>query len=387
MEKEYLLISAPKTREDTFNTLNKKTANDNDFSSNWKFAVPDLKVGTLDSLMSLSDELNKYDQYIELATRKIANQLFDVLDTGEEGKKKEKSSDLPTNPIDNLTVNNNNIDTYLQYFRWDEAKYPTSHSLKALTELIHVQVVKLEEELKTKTSEYNNINHALNADERKAAGNLMTKDLTDIVKQEHIIETDYMESLFVAVPKYSVKQFQTSYEKLTDFVLPRSAIVIIEDNEFVLYRVVLFKRVIEDFKNIAREKKFFVRDFKFDPNRSSKNDRKKLEAEKDKLKKNLIRWCKTNFSEAFVAWIHLKAIRVFVESVLRYGLPTNFQAMLILPNKGRTRHLRKELQNLYGHLSSKNVFGKEEEEDEHAEKFFPYVSLEINLDFNNHKNT
>lgn len=384
MDKEYWLISAPKTREDTFNTLNKKTANDNDFSSNWKFAVPDLKVGTLDSLMSLSDELHKYDIYIEMATRKIANQLFDVLDSGEEPKKKEKSTDLPTNPIDNLTVNNNNIDTYLQYFRWDEAKYPTSHSLKALTELIHVQVVKLEEELKTKTAEFNNITHALNAEDRKGSGNLLSKDLSDIVKQEHIIETDYMESLFVAVPKFSAKAWNTSYEKLTDFVLPRSSILVTEDNEFALYRVVLFKRVIEDFKNIAREKKFFVRDFKFDPNRSAKNDKKRLEAEKDKVKKALIRWCKTNFSEAFVAWIHLKAIRVFVESVLRYGLPTNFQAMLILPNKNRERQLRRVLQDLYGHLSNKNVFSKDDD-DEEAEEFFPYVSLEIHLDFNNHK--
>ena len=52
--------------------------------------------------MHLSDELHKYDAYIENSTRKIANQLFDVLETGE---KKEKS-DLPTNPYDNLTVNN-----------------------------------------------------------------------------------------------------------------------------------------------------------------------------------------------------------------------------------------------------------------------------------------
>jgi len=381
-EKVYLLISAPKTREDTFNTLNKKTANDNDFSSNWKFAVPDLKVGTLDSLMHLSDELHKYDAYIENATRKIATQLFDVLDSGD----KKERTDLPTNPYDNLTVNNNNIDTYLQYFRWDEAKYPTTHSLKALTEVIHVQVAKLEEELKAKGAEYQNVLHALAAEDRKGTGNLLTKDLSDIIKQEHVIDTEYLESLFVAVPKYSVKQWQQSYEKLTDFVLPRSSLVVTEDSEYALYRVVLFKRVVEDFKNIAREKKFFVREFKYDPNRSAKNDKKKLEADKDKIRKNLIRWCKTNFSEAFVGWIHLKAIRIFVESVLRYGLPTNFQAMLILPNKGKSKQLRKALQDLYGHLSSKNVF-KDEEEDEApgAEKFYPYVSLDINLDFRTNK--
>lgn len=31
----------------------------------------------------------------------------------------------------------------------------------------------------------------------------------------------------------------------------------------------------------------------------------------------LLRWLKVNFSEAFIAWVHIKALRVFVESVLR----------------------------------------------------------------------
>lgn len=33
----------------------------------------------------------------------------------------------------------------------------------------------------------------------------------------------------------------------------------------------------------------------------------------------LVRWLKVNFSECFCAWIHVKALRVFVESVLRFG--------------------------------------------------------------------
>ena len=36
------------------------------------------------------------------------------------------------------------------------------------------------------------------------------------------------------------------------------------------------------------------------------------------------------FSEIFIAWTHLKALRTFVESVLRYALPTNFQCILVL---------------------------------------------------------
>ena len=40
-------------------------------------------------------------------------------------------------------------------------------------------------------------------------------------------------------------------------------------------------------------------------------------------------WLKINFGVAFTSWIHLKALRTFVESVLRYGLPLRFQAAVI----------------------------------------------------------
>lgn len=43
----------------------------------------------------------------------------------------------------------------------------------------------------------------------------------------------------------------------------------------------------------------------------------------------VMRLAKTNFSEVFSSWVHLKALRVFVESVLRYGLPPDFAAAVI----------------------------------------------------------
>lgn len=66
----------------------------------------------------------------------------------------------------------------------------------------------------------------------------------------------------------------------------------------------------------------------------------------------MVRWLKVNFSECFCAWIHVKALRVFVESVLRYGLPVNFQAILVHPSKKSTKRLRDVLSQLYGHLDS-----------------------------------
>jgi len=49
-----------------------------------------------------------------------------------------------------------------------------------------------------------------------------------------------------------------------------------------------------------------------------KNEITKLVTDKKKQFGPLVRWLKVNFSECFCAWIHVKALRVFVESVLRY---------------------------------------------------------------------
>lgn len=43
----------------------------------------------------------------------------------------------------------------------------------------------------------------------------------------------------------------------------------------------------------------------------------------------LLRLARTNFSEAFQLLVHLKVLRLFVESVLRYGLPANYTGLFV----------------------------------------------------------
>lgn len=47
----------------------------------------------------------------------------------------------------------------------------------------------------------------------------------------------------------------------------------------------------------------------------------------------------------------MKALRVFVESVLRYGLPVNFQAVIMKPQKKSQKRLRETLENLYSGIN------------------------------------
>lgn len=62
-----------------------------------------------------------------------------------------------------------------------------------------------------------------------------------------------------------------------------------------------------------------MRDFTYDE-KAVANEQDKIreyQTEMQKLYGNLVRWLKINFGELFSALIHIKALRVFVESVLR----------------------------------------------------------------------
>ena len=70
--------------------------------------------------------------------------------------------------------------------------------------------------------------------------------------------------------------------------------------------------------------RFTVRDFTFDE-KALATEREKireLETERQKLYANLVRWLKINFGEIFSASMHIKALHIFVESVLRYNIFT-----------------------------------------------------------------
>jgi len=342
-----------------------------------RFAVPKegLRVGTLDTLMALSDDLVKMDALSEATVWKIGRQLQDM-----------QENKAPT-------IMGVAVDVYaFKQFEWDEAKFQLKAPLRELCEGLGGRLGGLDEELKAKMVEYNGVKGALQASERKAQGNLMVRGLTDIVSEADMRGTVGSETLatpLVVVPKHGTKEFLASYETCCPLVVPRSARLIAEDTEFQLYGVVCFKKTLADFAAAARDKRWTVRDFTYEPHRVAE-DRGKKEAdlaEEARLKGLLTNWCAINFAEAFTMMMHLKAVRVFVESVLRYGLSharagggPNFHAFLLQPKKGKEQALHTALGKLYG-----GVAAQFEEDDVGAVPgaagdFYPYVFVPVNLE-------
>ena len=133
------------------------------------------------------------------------------------------------------------------------------------------------------------------------------------------------------MPKQITKDFIKKYEKLVPMVVPRSAQLIDADDEFSLYAVTLFKKSAQEFVHKCRESKWTPRDFKFEEG-GQDQERKQLEKvgkDERKVWNEALRLGRTAWSEAVMAWMHVMALRVFVETVLRYGLPLSFVCGLV----------------------------------------------------------
>lgn len=129
----------------------------------------------------------------------------------------------------------------------------------------------------------------------------------------------------------------------------------------------------DSFTKLLKEKRYIVRDFKWDPSSRGQAAMKleQLNVEVDNMRSGLTRWCKTHYGEAFVAWMHIKVIRVFVESVLRYGLPVDFTAVLYKVTSGKEVQLTGALDKTFGTPKDKD------DDDDDLEEYHDFVLIKF----------
>jgi V-type H+-transporting ATPase subunit C len=157
--KMYWIVSVPydESKVKTVKNIKQKMTEDK-LCECFEFKIPKLKVGTLDQFDGLSDDLIKYDATVESITMKILRTL------GEVGEVSEADFNPEVILMDESTVP---VSLYLNYFQWDENQYLLNKGLPETTELMYKKVLKLDDELKVKLSDYNAIKGQLQQIERK----------------------------------------------------------------------------------------------------------------------------------------------------------------------------------------------------------------------------
>ncbi|CAI5758032.1 unnamed protein product [Candida verbasci] len=334
----YLILSLPKStnaREWLEQSLN------NGKQPLYNLKVPDFQSGTLDSLVQESEELSKIDQQLNGSVTKIVELLNTV------------TSSTSTTRI----IQSRSIFDYVQNFQWNTSKYRLDKPISQLVKLISSEALQLDSDVKSSYQNYQTAKSNFLAADRKKNGDLSIKSLHELVKPEQfILDSEHLTTILIAVPNSLVSDFNKTYETLTQFVIPRSANIIAKDSEFTLFTVSLFKKYQQEFINKSREHKWHPRtDFIYDEDILN-NLRKEFDltkATESKLKNEVIRLTKTAYSDMIQNWIHIKIIRVYVESVLRYGLPPQFDDYLIKFEGNNLKNLnkaKKELNDKFSYL-------------------------------------
>mmetsp|Transcript_37137 Transcript_37137/g.32837 ORF Transcript_37137/g.32837 Transcript_37137/m.32837 type:complete len:434 (+) Transcript_37137:28-1329(+) len=388
-----------------------------------KLPIQRLKVGTLDKLIALSDDLGRVDSFGKNVVQKLHRTY----------------AELEDNTDQLLSVYNKSIRGYITNFLWDEGHFNPRAQLRDLVQVIHGNMVKTAEHLRKWTSSLSEIQNQLTAIERKKTGSLMNKSLNEYINHEDWYNGDYITSALVVVPNTKKDDFLAAYEFFEDtpahkayydminkkheqqqgdddndrneeasplidnienemnklaaadcrVVVPNSQKFLTNDAEFSLYRVLLLKRGYQWFKYVAMKNGYAVRDFNIselesqDDEKTTADLRKKETSQKKKLKL----FCKNTFSETFANWMHLKIIRSFVESVLRFGLPVDFTISVVKPIKGNEKKLLKQLEQKYSFLLDKILQQKGNKDNENEidysgqlTDFYPFVYVQMKVE-------
>jgi V-type H+-transporting ATPase subunit C len=114
-------------------------------------------------------------------------------------------------------------------------------------------------------------------------------------------------------------------------VVPRSSTKITSDEEYTLFAVTTFKKYSQEFIHKCREMKWTPRDYKYveGGKEEEKKEVERVGRDERKVWGEALRLGRTGWSESVMVWIHVLTLRVFVETVLRYGLPLEFVCGLI----------------------------------------------------------
>ncbi|KAK4130397.1 ATPase, V1 complex, subunit C [Trichocladium antarcticum] len=346
---QYILVSLPLRIFDDEPLATLATTVGRDNGETLPFPIPSFKIGTLDGLVQHADDLAKLNAACEAAVAKVADSLTGILD-GDEDKAAEQKM-----------VNDKPTDHYLRTFQWNKVRYRADRPLGELIENLQKELQNIDTDVKAKFSQYNGIKTSLAALQRKQTGNLSTKSLTPIVDPRLLVQdSEYLETHLIVVPTNARKDFFRSYETLVPMVVPRSSVQVAQDDEFTLFAVTTFKKTSAEFLQKCREQKWTPRQYKYVEGGQEEEQREldRATREEKKVWGEALRLGRAGWSETVMIWAHVVALRVFVETVLRYGLPLEFVCALVRTTPKQAKKVKAALDSAYSYLGG-NAFGRD----------------------------
>ena len=182
------------------------------------------------------------------------------------------------------------------------------------------------------------------------------------------------ENLLVA----DLKQKQEN--RMNHVIVPNSCLPLnITDKEGnSVYRLVVYKPQVEDVIKALRKKGYTAKSFTYDRESWEKENQERgiLKEQVTNLTTTLMKTAVAAFQAVFVALMHLKVVRAYIDGVLRFNIPPQFFIGVVIPRKGTERSILTEMTDALADFALKEMYGEKTDAND-ADDYWPFVCVNL----------
>jgi V-type H+-transporting ATPase subunit C len=338
------------------------------------------KLGNFDNMMLNYENVQKIESTVEGLLKRIQKAYLDV----------EPKADLQKMMVESKENGNVDPETFVLKFKWDDSKYPRNQQLVDLLKIITQRITTVDNNLKNKLQAYVDTKNSSMNISKKETGSIFNRNLNELfvsskaIKPSDFVNTPQLQTMIAIVPEKEVGKWNSTYESLNDYIVPKSSKEIPVGSEvgpYKLFRFVFLRKMAEDVVNEARNKyKWTIREFTYDTEEIMKKEeqRQKLATQATSDIDNLKKTCTESFKDIYSTFIHLKFLKVIIDSQMRFGSPDDYLVLLVAVNKGKDKRIHSGIIDVFAEKSKKEFYGTKEDLND-SEDFFPYAFALIDL--------
>ncbi|KAK6105562.1 V-ATPase subunit C family protein [Brugia pahangi] len=297
--------------------------------------IPKFRTAPKAELYELLEDLLQLDNSVENLLRSLLCTFEGVLQA--------EGVDL----LEHLVMHRRRYGENITNFSWNTTKYSPYLLLPDLCHLFYKYFRDLDQQMRSNIATYKE-NLKIATEYISFEETLATQNLTLLIREETVIDTPYIESVYVAVPQQSVHTWLNVYETLHDSVVSCSSCFIIEDNDYKLYSVAIVRDDFLEFRDNCAEVGFIAREYQSDEDEFARklHEHRKLEEATQYQNIMLVQWLKMIAEDIFEVLIHIKVFRAYIGSLTQYD-QDKFQIIMFYPRRNATQRLLFELRKLF----------------------------------------
>ncbi|KAM0672578.1 subunit C of vacuolar H+-ATPase V1 [Ordospora colligata] len=257
--------------------------------------------------------------------------------------------------------------------RWDEKCFMTDSIDKAIA-LLEKECTRISERFNTMVEEFIHAKTECEKLQRLTRGSLSEISLNIIVENDEHYE--FLKVLYVVVPKARVNEFKRMVNE-SPYISEDAVASISSDEDYCLFKMYVLQHNEDEVRSGIHMGGFTIKELDQEGTSCTQitKERRAAEEKYSSSEECLIRFVHVNLDEALKILIHTKLLKLFVESVYRYGLPTDYAFFVI--NGEKTKIMKQLVPIARGWPSERIAYDEDGEINDEEDVFFALEELDL----------